>query len=109
MGLRIILISIVAVIVLVAGIVLVTNGGTFLRDDEAKAACYTLVSQKYDNPIVLSYETEHTAFREITVHGHVRGQVPERVFEEVEVRYECVVNFRTGFPQARLSSLTELP
>jgi hypothetical protein len=39
----------------------------------------------------------------------VRGQVPERVFEEVEVRYECVVNFRTGFPQARLSSLTELP
>jgi hypothetical protein len=104
-GLRVVLLVAVLIAFFFLGWMLLTNGGTLFRHDEAKAACYALVSQKYPNAEVVSYETQSYDFGEVRVRGEVTARNPNRMLEFVQVDYECVANFETGFPQARLTQL----
>jgi hypothetical protein len=102
---KVAIISLVVVAILFWLIMLITNGGTLFREDESKAACYALVAQKYPEARVLSYETERADFGELIVESRLRAPDPDEVIGEVNLHYECQVNFRTGFPQARLITL----
>lgn len=102
-----VLAGLAALTIVGAILMMILSGGTFWRDPEAMAACYTLVSQKYPDPIVVSYETSYSDFAEISVMGHVRAWRPDRVFDRVDVHFECVANFDTGYPQARITHLRE--
>lgn len=104
-GLRVILLVAVLIAGLFLGGMLLTNGGTILRHDEAKAACYALVSQKYPNAQVVWYETASHGFAEVLVRGEVNARNPNRLLEFVTVDYECIANFETGFPQSRFIEL----
>jgi hypothetical protein len=106
---KVVVIVIVVVGLLYWGIMWVTNGGTLFRNDEAKAACYALVSQKYPNARVLNYDTTRRNFGEIIVTSDLRAPNPDNVLAgNVNITYECLVDFRTGFPQARLTRLDVL-
>jgi hypothetical protein len=102
---RVLLLIAVLVAIAFLGWLLLTNGGTLFRHDEAKAACYALVSQKYPNAEVRSYETQNHDFGEVLVRGEVTARNPNRMLEFVRLDYECIANFETGFPQARLTQL----
>jgi hypothetical protein len=106
---KILFAGIIAAVLFSVLVLLLTNGGILFRDDEAKAACYTLLTQKYPDAEVLDYMVENSSFREVHVTGQVRALRPNRILDPVELRYDCVVNFRTGYPQARLQELVELP
>lgn len=104
-ALRVVLLVAVLIAFFFLGWMLLTNGGTLFRHDEAKAACYALVSQKYPGAEVQSYETQSYDFSEVLVRGEVIARNPNRLLEFVTVDYECIANFQTGFPQARLTRL----
>jgi hypothetical protein len=99
------IISVVIVVILFWLIMLITNGGTFLREDEAKAACYALVAQKYPDARVHTYTTEREGFGELHVESTLTAPDPNQIIGEVDLHYDCLVQFRTGFPQARLTRL----
>lgn len=107
-ALKFTLFATIAVLVIFWLGMLVTNGGTLFREDEAKAACYALVSQKYPNAQVLSWEARAYGFGELQVSSRIRAPHPDRLLTQVEISYDCVVTFRTGFPQARLVRLDVL-
>lgn len=102
---KVAVVSIIAIAVIFWGAMLLTNGGTLFREDEAKAACYALAAQKYPEAQVHSYETRSGGFGIVIVESDLTAPDPNQIIGQVDLHYECRVTFRTGFPQARLTSL----